>query len=342
MTLCRRASLCTLLAVAWSSAPARADGDFDRDGSYKTTNFRTYAPTRELAREFGERAEVYRRQKALEWLGEEMPPWPERCPLRVKVGRETGGATEFTFDQNRPAILSQNMTIHGELKQLMESVLPHEVTHTVLAHRFKRAVPRWADEGGSVLSENPDEWFSHDIRCREILNAGRAISLRVLFGMMNYPKDMIVVYAEGYSVVNFLVNEHDGGRAKFLEFVDLGMRNGNRNWEQAVREVYGYKSVDDMEAAWIDSLRNPPKRVVEVSGRSKPAKGSPTVASRGNEVRTSGLGGVPRLDPPVTARGAAPDRDSAPRGKVPANPAVRSSDEPPPIRLLLPPEPPRK
>jgi hypothetical protein len=352
MTLRRLATpLLAVLAVA--PAAAAADGTFDRDGSYRTANFRTYAQTPELAREFGDRAEAYRRQKALEWLGEEMAPWPDRCPLRVSVNmKQSGGATTFQFGgtAGRPEVVSQEMKIWGERRQLLDSVLPHEVTHTVLAYRFRRAVPRWADEGGSVLSENPDEWFSHDIRCREILNAGRAIPLRVLFTMTEYPPEMIVVYAQGYSVCDFLVNRHDGGRQKFLQFVDIGMRNGSRNWEQAVREVYGYQSVDDLQEQWITSLRTPPKRVDVAKGR-RPVPGDragasrptgETVAAGRPEVRASGLPGVPLLDPPVTARGAAPDRDDRRSGKVDATPLVRPSEAPPPIRLLLPPEPPRK
>ncbi|MEJ5277572.1 MAG: hypothetical protein WHU94_16905, partial [Thermogemmata sp.] len=145
---------------------------------FETPNFRVEAPTPELARKFGEMAEFYRRQKALEWLGREMPPWPERCLLRVRVELgSAGGATTFSFHP-RGGVASQQMEIRGEVRQLLHSVLPHEITHTVFAHYFGRPVPRWADEGGSVLSENEEERFQHDIRCREILNAGRAYVLR--------------------------------------------------------------------------------------------------------------------------------------------------------------------
>ena len=44
----------------------------------------------------------------------------------------------------------------GPASALKNSVLPHEVTHTVFAHHFRQPVPRWADEGGSVYSEDDD------------------------------------------------------------------------------------------------------------------------------------------------------------------------------------------
>ena len=107
---------------------------------HQTQNFVVRAATPEIARQVGEFAEQYRRQKALQWLGVEMPAWGQRCPLRVTVTPNgSGGATEFAFD--RGSILSQNMHIEGTLERLLSSVLPHEVTHTVFAYHFRQPVP---------------------------------------------------------------------------------------------------------------------------------------------------------------------------------------------------------
>jgi hypothetical protein len=345
MTLRRHVLLCALL-TACAPAAVAAEGDFDRDGSYRTTNFRVIAPDRVLAQKFGDMAEQYRREKAIEWLGREMPPWPQRCPLRVDINmRQSGGATTFNFGTDgsgRGVVLSQEMKIWGEPRQLLYSVLPHEVTHTVLAYHFGRPVPRWADEGGSVLSENEEECFQHDIRCREILNQGRGIRLRVLFTMTEYPRDMIVVYAQGYSVCQYLIDR--GGRQKFLEFVGIGMRNGNRNWEQAVQQVYGYASVDDLEEQWIDSLKSPPSRIAAARSRNNDVAAAPAARPR-LETRSSALPALPLLEPPVLARGAAPDRESPRSVKASAPPPSETPlhrPTTPPRPLLLPPEPPKR
>src|SRR5437764_6725152 len=123
-----------------------------------------------------------------------MAPWPEPCPLRVTVTNNgSGGATSFAFDRGR--VLGQNMHIEGTLDRLLASVLPHEVTHTVFAHYFRTPVPRWADEGGSVLSEDDVERYRHDQLARQILRSpGRAIPLRRLFQMTKYPPDVMVLY----------------------------------------------------------------------------------------------------------------------------------------------------
>ena len=105
------------------------------------------------------------------------------------------------------AILSQDMHIEGSLDRLVASVLPHEVTHTVFAYHFRQPVPRWADEGGAVLSEDDPERNRHDQICRQILNTpGRKIPLRRLFSLQDYPGDVMALYAEGFSVANFLVS----------------------------------------------------------------------------------------------------------------------------------------
>lgn len=346
MTL-RRHTIALALAVLVSPGAATA-------ANFETTNFVVEAPTPELARKFGESAEVYRREKALEWLGREMPAWPRRCPLLVQVTMgSAGGATTFTFgsEGGRPVVASQRMEIRGDAKQLLNSVLPHEVTHTVLAHYFGRPVPRWADEGGSVLSENDEERFSHDVRCREILNAGRAFVLRTLFRMTEYPRDMTVLYAQGYSVTEFLVRKGgDGreGRGKLLQFLAAGMgTNTTESWNEAARKVYGFESVDVLEKAWLDALRTPPTRTVASRGNGHPAgadKVSATpapvytgVAAGGGrtELRTSAAPAVPLLEPPVrAARGAAPDSEPVRPVSRPAAP-----NYPPPV--LGPPELPR-
>ena len=51
--------------------------------SARTTNFVVDAPTPQLAQQFAQAAEQYRKEKALQWLGQEMPTWPEPCQIRI-------------------------------------------------------------------------------------------------------------------------------------------------------------------------------------------------------------------------------------------------------------------
>lgn len=241
--------------------------------SSRTANFLVEAPTPEIARQVGQYAEHFRREKALLWIGQEMPPWPQPCPIRVTVTMNgAGGATSFVYDQGQ--VLGQEMHIEGPLERLLNSVLPHEVTHTVFAFRFRRPVPRWADEGGAVLSEDDIERNRHDVMVRQIVSTpGRTIPLNRLFSLRDYPRDMRDVeslYAEGYSVADFLVAR--SGRPQFLAFVEDGMHHG---WDRALQSHYRFHGVSELEQAWIDSLRKPPRRLdVQMASASGTADSS--------------------------------------------------------------------
>jgi hypothetical protein len=335
MTLRRLASVIALL-VAFGPSKASA-------AHYDTPNFSVVAPTAELAKKFGDMAEFYRREKATEWLGKEMPQWSRRCPLRVEVSMNAaGGATTFTFGSDgngRSMVTSQSMEIKGDVKQLLNSVLPHEITHTVLAQHFGKPVPRWADEGGSVLSENDEERYSHDVRCREFLNYGKGIQLRVLFRMTEYPRDMGVLYAQGYSVTAYLVERGGNGqtgRGKLLRFLAVGMHgNTVETWNDAARQVYGFESVDALQVAWLDALRTPPARTVAARGNGSAATASREATPARTELRASSPPPVNVLETPVraVARGAMPDAEPV---APPPPPKPRVLDLPPSV--LGPPE----
>jgi hypothetical protein len=245
--------------------------------SFRSTNFLVEAPNAQIAQQVAQTAEFYRREKALEWLGEEMQPWPEPCPLKVRVTMGgSGGATSFYFDRGR--VLGQHMTVEGTLDRILASVLPHEVTHTVFAYYFRCAVPRWADEGGSVLSEDEVERSRHDQLVRQILNSGRAMPLRRLFVLQQYPSDVMTLYAQGYSVVNYLVGQ--SSRPAFLAFVAHGMRYG---WDNAVQSHYRFRSVEELEQSWLQHLRNtrrPQPAMLASNSTQATAEGSRRVVVR--------------------------------------------------------------
>jgi hypothetical protein len=323
--------------------------------SYPTTNFQVEAPTPQIAQQVGQAAEVYRRQKAIDWLGHEMPPWAERCPIHVRVTLNgPSGATSFAFDRGQ--IRGQHMHIEGPLDRLLASVLPHEVTHTVFAHYFRCPVPRWADEGGAVLSEDEVEKERHDKLVRQILNTpGRMIPLRRLFALREYPGDVMVLYAEGFSVANFLVTT--GGRQTFLGFIAHGM--SAYGWDSAVRTFYRYNRVEELEEAWLAYLRStkrPPVILAQNGGTRTPAEptnrvivrqtvpptlGGPAPIVRGQSpseqdeefARTQGGVRPGYLPDPVPSVGK-PGRD----GWQPAGTLSYQPLPPPPSVQLLPPQ----
>lgn len=307
--------------------------------NYRTTNFVVEAPTPQIAYQIAQAAEVYRKEKALEWIGREMPPWPRPCPIQVKVTMSgAGGATSFNFTEG--GVADQEMVIEGSFDRLLHSVLPHEVTHTVFAHHFKCPVPRWCDEGGSVLSENDAERNRHDQLCREVLNTGRAMPLRRLFALTKYPPDVMVLYAQGYSVVDFLVDR--SSRPAFINFVAQAMQSG---WDQALQTHYRFRSVEELEQAWLQHLRDTRRGPTQLANNTTPSPETPRVLVRQTVPPIQPLGDAPA----VVFRGVAPTTEQEGRtfgqpvarpGYSPAQPepqawqpVPRPSQEGPPVRL---------
>jgi hypothetical protein len=306
----------------------------------RTQNFLVTAPDEQLARQFGQMAEVYRKQKALEWLGGEIPPWTAPCPLTVKptLGGSGGGATSFNYQNGSYQIIS--MEISGPVERMLNSVLPHEVTHTIFAHHFRFPVPRWADEGGAVLSEDDLERGRHDQLCRSFLNSQQKVSLRRLFTLREYNEvdNVMKIYAQGYSVTSYLVDLSD--RATFLSFVNTGVSAG---WDRAVQQYYRLQSVEELEEQWLQHLRatRDQARARAAGTMVASAQGQPS----GREVvRSTAPPAQPQLEPAgAVFRGKSDDgrtRPTSGTGVVPLGPTPGPKktrpNPPPPVTLGLP------
>jgi RNA polymerase sigma factor (sigma-70 family) len=223
----------------------------------RTTNFEVTAPTRQAARKVAQAAERHRKALALLWLGKELPAWSKPCPVQVRLNdRGSGCYTSFQFEGGK--VLRQRMELEGSLDRVLADLLPHEVTHTILAHWAGRGLPRWADEGAALQAESASSRARHAQAILTVLDEDRALPLRRLLPLADYPKDVMAMYAQGYSLVDFLVKK--GDRAKFLTFVEEGSRYG---WARAARERYGYRSLDEMERAWIAHARKPPREAAQ-------------------------------------------------------------------------------
>jgi hypothetical protein len=217
--------------------------------TYTTANFIVSAPTAEIAEKCGKTAEFYREAIAMEWLGKKMPRWYKPCTLTVKVGQiGAGGATTFAFD--RGEVFGWRMNVQGSLERILDSVIPHEVSHTVFACHFRRPLPRWADEGAATLIEHESERRRQALLLKQVWNSPRRIPLRKLLAIKEYPTDMqnvLTLYAEGYSLADFLVQA--GGKTRYLQFLDTAHEHG---WDRAIAEHYSLKDVEDLENRWND------------------------------------------------------------------------------------------
>ena len=86
----RRVVLRTAILICPALVPAGPSSA--TAAGYKTTNFTVSAPTSQLAKAIGDRAEACRRDQAIEWLGEELPPWLKPCPIHARVAVRGAGS----------------------------------------------------------------------------------------------------------------------------------------------------------------------------------------------------------------------------------------------------------
>ncbi len=252
------------------------------DGAnFRTQNFLIQAPDPALAKAVGEAAEHYRSELATYWLGGPLAPWPTPCPIRVVAGPNLAAQGVTTY--NRAPVRDFQMEVVGTPERILDSVLPHEVTHTILATHFGRPLPRWADEGICTTVEHDAERQKHEVKLREFLGSRRGIAMNKLFLLTEYPSDVLPMYAQGYSVCRFLIDQDSP--QTFIAFLTDYMKHPS--WTANIRKHYGYESLAELQEywlAWVAAGSGPVTQFAKRDPKVLPA--SATIASTPQQSRT--------------------------------------------------------
>ena len=224
-------------------------------GRAVTRNFIVLDSSQQQADTMAEAAERYRSQLAKYWLGQELPDWPQPCPISVRASQRlgAGGSTSFTLIGG--SVTGWRMQVQGSEERILDSVLPHEITHTILATHLAplgKPIPRWADEGACSTMEHASETSKHEKYLIQFLQEGRGIAFAEMFRMKEYPSDIMPLYAQGYSVAKFLIEQ--SGPQAFVQFVESGMRT--EDWVAALEQHYGYPLVGKLQTAWNQWVAN--------------------------------------------------------------------------------------
>lgn len=229
---------------------------------FRSTNFVVYASEPAMARKVASEAERFRKELAVLWLGKELPDWDQPCPIKVRIEMHAGGETSFAFVRNQAGQsqpVDWDMTIYGPSERILDSVLPHEVTHTIFATHYGRPLPRWADEGACTMVEHNSERQKNHNMLIDFLSNGRGIPFNHMFVMKQYPSDILPLYAQGHSVARFLIMQK--GHRHFVNFVGRGMdmESPGREtmaWGRACKDFYGYADLSDLQVRWNQWVRD--------------------------------------------------------------------------------------
>ena len=270
--------------------------------SYRTPNFVFQTADPQLAEAFGKAAEKYRRDLAVEWTGQAMPNWSQPCVVTVHVGPHlgAGGATTFMFDHGE--VFGWRMNIQGSAERVLDSVLPHEITHMIFASHFRAPLPRWADEGGATSVEHPSERSKHQRMLVQFLHTGRGIAFNQMFAMTEYPGDVMPLYAQAQSLVDFLIQQ--GGRRRFVAFLDEAMKDSQ--WAAAVSHHYGIPELGTLQNTWLAWVA---RGCPAITPQPSQPGARPQPALVANNQR------LPRPEPNLIWHVAASDRSSAARDR---------------------------
>src|SRR5262249_53738364 len=137
--------------------------------------FRVHHQNKELAEQALGIAEKTYDAVQTKWLGGQMPnPWNGKCdlflhPTGQAYSQATGAPAESPGHSSIDAdprdaerVQHRRIDLRTDHAYMLVAVLPHEVTHTVLAGQCgHRPIPRWADEGLAVLSETYERIGRH-------------------------------------------------------------------------------------------------------------------------------------------------------------------------------------
>ncbi len=293
---------------------------------FRTPNFIIETENPQLAREFALASEEQRRELAVSWLGEELPNWAQPCLMTVRVGPQlgAGGATTFYFDKGE--VFGWRMSIQGSRERILDSVLPHEITHMILASHFRRPIPRWADEGAATSVEHVSEKNKHRRMLYQFLRTGRGIAFNQLFAMREYPADIMPLYAQSYSLAEYLIQI--GGRRKYVEFIGDGMDSGD--WCGAIERYYGIGNSGELQQTWLAWVQQGcPNLQPRTQPETRPGAEAVAVSHQRERPEPNLIHHVPG-DPPAYAPGSVVQsgdlaRNPSPPTAAPSNEPVRQA-----------------
>lgn len=244
---------------------------------YTTDNFVITAETAEAAAmlpTLAIDAERYRRDLAIAWLGAALPKWKTRVPISITVAPylEVGGYTSYS---PIPGQEPQNwtMVIQGTQELISSAVLKHEIMHTILATHYQQTPPRWFDEGVAMFVEVESERAKFRNILDQAMRLNRAFTFPEMFLMTEYPKDILPLYAEGLSLVEY-IQEHSptlfqkinrpgvNPRLYAVSFIGAAMRDISTRalisdqdrhvaWSKWLKSYYAYPGMTELQTEWI-------------------------------------------------------------------------------------------
>jgi hypothetical protein len=198
-------------------------------------------------------------------IGIEVRSWTPKCsvylfPNKHKYGaavgrqaRETLGSSLVTPESG--AVKDRRIDLRTEVPKYLQEVLPHEMTHVLIADLFREGPPPlWYDEGMALLTDSQSKQSLHHRDLRAGINRGTAFSVSELLTAQQYPAaDRVsVFYGQCASLARWLCREQPP--EKIHQFAKRSQEIGVN---LALQECYGIAGLSQLEQKWQKSLDSP-------------------------------------------------------------------------------------
>ncbi|WP_435006347.1 peptidase MA family metallohydrolase [Tundrisphaera lichenicola] len=261
----RPASIPSSATAASNTKPvaSRSVPTMGRWQTRETENFRIYHSDPALAERVAQAAESARLEQTKHWTNAlAINPWLPLCEVYLypsaKLYAQATGQPEdspgfSTMGMNSGRIISRRISLRADHPSMVRAVLPHEITHVILADIFpSEQIPRWADEGLAVLSEPRTEQDRRAADLIQPLAENRLFAVDTLMGM-DYPDERYwaLYYAQSVSLTRFLVEL--GTPAQMIQFLQGSQKNG---FEAELRKVYAIDGYAELQRRWLVFARN--------------------------------------------------------------------------------------
>jgi len=232
--------------------------DKTQDG-YKiaeTAHFRIlHDQDKSMVEKVGVMAELTRSALQRKWFGEEAVDWDGKCSIYLHADRENYLAkTKMKNTLGHMRTLDYGgmflRSIHLPCKEPSQviDVLPHEVSHSVMAIRLQGRTPRWADEGMAMLAETSASTQECLDRLPRYRKKDSLFALEVLMQTDEADQfNTMEFYAQSTSLVQFLTSLK--GPRVFTQFLRTYITKGG-GAEAALKKHYDIQSFGDLEARW--------------------------------------------------------------------------------------------
>jgi len=203
-------------------------------------NFVVLAPNQLLADAVLSKASAFRREVAIEWLNEEIPPGLGRTVIHVQLSDRDKG---LFLPIDGPDRKMHKMWLQTS-EDKIDSTLQHEIAHLVMSTNFPTRLPSFIDEG---IASRYDDTKRKEIRSKItkwLLKRGGLPKLQSMFDEQSISTDNQTAYTAAASLTEFLLSQ--GDKSKLLSFAVAGRDNG---WNNAIKSHYRFENVDELQVA---------------------------------------------------------------------------------------------